>query len=246
MCAPERCPPYDSSPLTRGKRAGNRVGKLVPGLIPAHAGKTSHAGPCPATRRAHPRSRGENIASSFAFASSLGSSPLTRGKHLRRSDRRDRRRLIPAHAGKTLLGCLRFGGSGAHPRSRGENMTIKATAGPEVGSSPLTRGKRALPHRHRERPGLIPAHAGKTPPSPRHQDPRTAHPRSRGENNAHMEVNAVEQGSSPLTRGKPARRSARLFAHRLIPAHAGKTTCPPASSAATSAHPRSRGENGQA
>ena len=81
MCAPERCPPYDSSPLTRGKRAGNRVGKLVPGLIPAHAGKTSCSWCLPPYVRAHPRVGGDNVTALDGSPFTRGSSPRRRGKH---------------------------------------------------------------------------------------------------------------------------------------------------------------------
>ena len=49
-----------SSPLTRVKRRRFQVAGVVPGLIPAHAGKTCliRDGSTPA--KAHPRSRGEN------------------------------------------------------------------------------------------------------------------------------------------------------------------------------------------
>ena len=50
-------------------------------------------------------------------------------------------------------------------------------------------------------------------------------------------------GSSPLTRGKRRRRSRRLQAARLIPAHAGKTRGAGRVAPRPSAHPRSRGEN---
>ena len=53
------------------------------------------------------------------------------------------------------------------------------------------------------------------------------------------------EGSSPLTRGKPAGREHSLAPMRLIPAHAGKTESEPASASARAAHPRSRGENVQ-
>ena len=52
------------------------------------------------------------------------------------------------------------------------------------------------------------------------------------------------RGSSPLTRGKLVGPAAGLAVLGLIPAHAGKTTSRPASTAASWAHPRSRGENG--
>ena len=49
-----------SSPLTRGKPVFWRYRGETEGLIPAHAGKTLHAGDRGRARRAHPRSRGEN------------------------------------------------------------------------------------------------------------------------------------------------------------------------------------------
>ena len=90
-----------SSPLTRGKRNSCQFLSLKVGLIPAHAGKP----PRPQDRRrwsaAHPRSRGENHRVEPRLPSAHGSSPLTRGKPERRLHRAERRRLIPAHAGKT-------------------------------------------------------------------------------------------------------------------------------------------------
>ena len=50
-------------------------------------------------------------------------------------------------------------------------------------------------------------------------------------------------GSSPLMRGKHAGLDVHDLAAGLIPAHAGKTTWQPASTGASWAHPRSRGEN---
>ena len=52
---------------------------------------------------------------------------------------------------------------------------------------------------------------------------RTAHPRSRGENQDENIVNLSKQGSSPLTRGKPTWQLFLAQASGLIPAHAGKT-----------------------
>ena len=52
-----------------------------------------------------------------------------------------------------------------------------------------------------------------------------------------------EGGSSPLTRGKLARRVGDAIHARLIPAHAGKTTPRARRPASHEAHPRSRGEN---
>ena len=73
---------------------------------------------------------------------------------------------------------------------------------PADGSSPLTRGKRAVYSVLRHGFGLIPAHAGKTfTEDPVHRDAE-AHPRSRGENAVDGAAGLVLAGSSPLTRGK--------------------------------------------
>ena len=215
--------PAGSSPLTRGKLCALRVNASVIGLIPAHAGKTHHAHPSGASCAAHPRSRGENVSPSCSGRSWSGSSPLTRGKHNRRPDRRDHTRLIPAHAGKTNLWFGVDSTSGAHPRSRGENCHGVADLEAGVGSSPLTRGKHDGLVADRGPRRLIPAHAGKTARPAATAMARTAHPRSRGEN-----------------RPSPARRTSDAG---LIPAHAGKTPPTSATFSLTKAHPRSRGEN---
>ena len=172
-----------SSPLTRGKPevSVRRVERR--GLIPAHAGKTRKRSSLPSCRRgsspltrgkliiapgdatpgvAHPRSRGENSRVRCSRASHGGSSPLTRGK--RRESVLDEQGpgLIPAHAGKTRRR-WRGGACGrAHPRSRGENILATCDRMLELGSSPLTRGKRWSESPWIDFGGLIPAHAGKT------------------------------------------------------------------------------------
>ena len=155
-------PTRGSSPLTRGKRAPGRGCRHRRGLIPAHAGKTSGQGRARSRRRAHPRSRGENVVCFCAPSAVQGSSPLTRGKPDLRVGGLCRLRLIPAHAGKTRSPGTPIIVPGAHPRSRGENEKICQRVASWAGSSPLTRGKREhggddVPHG-----GLIPAHAGKT------------------------------------------------------------------------------------
>ena len=53
----------------------------------------------------------------------------------------------------------------------------------------------------------------------------------------------VDEGSSPLTRGKQVQPRAKPHDHGLIPAHTGKTPRSRGATARTWAHPRSRGEN---
>ena len=111
------------------------------------------------------------------------------------------------------------------------------------GSSPLTRGKLESCEVRQGAGRLIPAHAGKTRSKASRTVCSTAHPRSRGENAAGPVGSAVEDGSSPLTRGKPVGATRVRDGRRLIPAHAGKTRRTVARSWRRPAHPRSRGEN---
>ena len=212
---------------------------------------------------AHPSSRGENPRAFHEDHAPLGSSPLTRGKHVSRCGWVWRLGLIPAHAGKTWSRPLTGVGTWAHPRSRGENTAAGLPAAGAGGSSPLTRGNsRSSPAATSIRGsspltrgklgndlhacldvGLIPAHAGKTKAPPRPVSICRAHPRSRGENAPSTHERVSGRGSSPLTRGKLYSLYEQIFTKGLIPAHAGKTTTLLGTLAASRAHPRSRGEN---
>ena len=156
---------WGSSPLTRGKRS-----------LPSRWRRPA---------RAHPRSRGENLLMPSHMPSMKGSSPLTRGKLLQTEGHTTVAGLIPAHAGKTRSGPPGGCERPAHPRSRGENSAASFSQSQPPGSSPLTRGKRAHSLRLALQPGLIPAHAGKTPSRIGSGWNEGAHPRSRGENSSH-------------------------------------------------------------
>ena len=69
------------------------------------------------------------------------------------------------------------------------------------------------------------------------------HPHSHGENGMFTPPVYSFAGSSPLTRGKLDPQSDQRNAHRLIPAHAGKTLRALARVKRLRAHPRSHGEN---
>ena len=235
--------PVGSSPLTRGKRSSEVTHALARGLIPAHAGKTASSFASPTTRRAHPRSRGENHHLGIVPVIPSGSSPLTRGKHAPLAAVQLPRRLIPAHAGKTTACSPASSTRRAHPRSRGENEIARAEDVNANGSSPLTRGKPWKSRSPASIQGLIPAHAGKTGLRQRRYLGCRAHPRSRGENRPTPTAVSGMPGSSPLTRGKLANRIYADCETGLIPAHAGKTASQAAAWSLRRAHPRSRGEN---
>ena len=173
---------------------------------------------------AHPRSRGENPLTVAVMVAMPGSSPLTRGKLCRTLERVSDGGLIPAHAGKTCRTFSTCSSLPAHPRSRGENSPSALPMMREAGSSPLTRGKQQRLDRGSVAPRLIPAHAGKTTRAVTRLRALSAHPRSRGENNARGDKIAGAFGSSPLTRGKLIHLFGGDFLVGLIPAHAGKTS----------------------
>ena len=191
-----------SSPLTRGKPDGKLRTSGMSRLIPAHAGKTQRIEIHVSPSRAHPRSRGENTVAALALHGNAGSSPLTRGKQGGQALAVSALRLIPAHAGKTRSATSLRRARTAHPRSRGENVSLPLRARRDGGSSPLTRGKPIIDWHRGTGQRLIPAHAGKTRLGSRSSSLRAAHPRSRGENVVLILVPAVAAGSSPLTRGK--------------------------------------------
>ena len=133
-----------SSPLARGTLGITDNLHKESGLIPARAGNTPpprYASPPP---RAHPRSRGEHATSVSGQSMYSGSSPLARGTlHPGRAEA-DRPGLIPARAGNTIIASEAAVPFGAHPRSRGEHLTLAAAVFSVAGSSPLARGTRAI------------------------------------------------------------------------------------------------------
>ena len=150
-------------PRSRGENTDEQSARAGDaGSSPLTRGKRSSAAPNATPPTAHPRSRGENPADAANKPEGAGSSPLTRGKPARVRGRDRSTGLIPAHAGKTASAFGELAGGGAHPRSRGENLSARSCAKPKRGSSPLTRGKRKSSVRDSAEQGLIPAHAGKT------------------------------------------------------------------------------------
>ena len=192
-----------SSPRGRGKH--HRVIQVEAGvrLIPARAGKTT--GACRSSRlpRAHPRAGGENFATLACAGVRGGSSPRGRGKRRSRRSFSARPGLIPARAGKTLMGVERF-------------LVV-------TGSSPRGRGKPRRAVSSRLMRGLIPARAGKTVAHELVCVARGAHPRAGGENVRSRASWAWPIGSSPRGRGKPYGSHTLSVLPGLIPARAGKT-----------------------
>ena len=90
---------------------------------------------------------------------------------------------------------------------------------------------------------LIPARAGNTHLGSLGFARQSAHPRSRGEHNAHEATAPTANGSSPLARGTQLFASRSIRLRRLIPARAGNTAASCQTTRRRAAHPRSRGEH---
>ena len=214
-----------SSPLTRGAPQVITGESQIVRLIPAHAGSTTCGLSRSALEWAHPRSRGEHMVKFTPLAVASGSSPLTRGARDGRPIPGVLLGLIPAHAGSTQGSELGSPLPEAHPRSRGEHPPRVIWMRVRPGSSPLTRGAPFCAVGSTEDTGLIPAHAGSTWTISTTCMAWGAHPRSRGEHPGGRPSSPRAGGSSPLTRGAPNARLPMSPPPRLIPAHAGSTTC---------------------
>ena len=180
---------FGSSPLAQGTRCrrGSWCGAWR--LIPARAGNTMADRATGRHDPAHPRSRGEHVATGRAAVSVPGSSPLARGTRPVFSPAKRVFRLIPAHAGNTLHCSGEIINSSAHPRSRGEHGIPAMKPPEEYGSSPLARGTRLRCRVLLLCRRLIPARAGNTTPRGVHDRVITAHPRSRGEHHLDYPAN---------------------------------------------------------
>ena len=173
---------WGSSPRGRGKPHALELRIVGDRLIPARAGKTKRRSCQTARCTAHPRAGGENDMTMNTVARRDGSSPRGRGKPRRRRRRSNRRRLIPARAGKTPVRARAVRDRWAHPRAGGENRRSARGRWSHGGSSPRGRGKPSQRSRALVSRRLIPARAGKTASSCARSRSRAAHPRAGGEN----------------------------------------------------------------
>ena len=113
-----------SSPLARGTRGCGFLSSTPRRLIPARAGNTSCCSVALFLHSAHPRSRGEHVVAVFFPAHPGGSSPLARGTPTWVTCWVCPSRLIPARAGNTSALTSPLDSAPAHPRSRGEHLSI--------------------------------------------------------------------------------------------------------------------------
>ena len=231
-----------SSPLSRGILGQSWKDHRAKGIIPALAGNTSVLAYQGGGSADHPRSRGEYPVGWAGVSLGAGSSPLSRGILENHTQGFPRPGIIPALAGNTALRGVPGMTRRDHPRSRGEYNRIFSIPALSPGSSPLSRGILGGGTGQSADRRIIPALAGNTHRvgEPTHE--MADHPRSRGEYEVTQAVTLCSAGSSPLSRGIPARPAAPPQPYGIIPALAGNTSAPESLSPSLSDHPRSRGE----
>ena len=173
----------------------------------------------------------------------FGSSPRMRGKPRRPREDRQRRRIIPAHAGQTTHPTHPHHHRTDHPRACGANFERAKMKTRKSGSSPRMRGKRLRRLKNCMRLRIIPAHAGQTASHRGKRLDATDHPRACGANTIEFFAHEIEDGSSPRMRGKRRSISRPCLSVRIIPAHAGQTATLDGRASPSRDHPRACGAN---
>ena len=151
-------------------------------------------------------------------------------------------RIIPAHAGNSQMSQPLTVVISDHPRACGELATSAMIRIPSYGSSPRMRGTHTLPRFVAKKVRIIPAHAGNSRrfhhPTHRYSD----HPRACGELPTRNFAIPLAVGSSPRMRGTLFPFLIQFPGVRIIPAHAGNSTCDCSRTRAKADHPRACGE----
>ena len=215
------------------------------GITPAHAGKTQWYELRHHRRRDHPRACGENSPWLLFDKGIRGSPPRMRGKLCAVSSDCADFGITPAHAGKTPSRDFGPFLAGDHPRACGENTPLTREKPAQRGSPPRMRGKPGFVDEGAHRPGITPAHAGKTWPRRSASAARRDHPRACGENRSGCWRRFRRRGSPPRMRGKLLMGRLTRDPEGITPAHAGKTSARPGSGCSGRDHPRACGENGE-
>ena len=152
-----------------------------------------------------------------------GSSPLARGTPGQCGEELPDQGIIPAFAGNTSSDNIGHPIQEDHPRIRGEHAHFIITNLDKLGSSPHSRGTRALFFPFPRRSRIIPAFAGNTMIV------------------FHSPI--LRLGSSPHSRGTPQADFQKARKPGIIPAFAGNTAAAGGTSFSFRDHPRIRGEH---
>ena len=211
-----------SSPRMRGAALYDPVDCHEWGIIPAHAGSSISSWTMGRSSKDHPRACGEQPDLSAMCLIACGSSPRMRGAGSLVDVCECPGRIIPAHAGSSVLMAL--------------------CGLPDAGSSPRMRGAVVASDVRRVTIGIIPAHAGSSRGVLLEVIPSQDHPRACGEQDEQAQETVGIVGSSPRMRGAEVRERAAHDGLRIIPAHAGSSHNPRTDGIRSEDHPRACGE----
>ena len=128
------------SPLARGNRRGHVYPRAGTGSIPACAGEPIAIDPHPFSTRVYPRLRGGTMHGDEGSGKNLGLSPLARGNHVNRLQRKLPAGSIPACAGEPAAVRSDAFVCRVYPRLRGGTRERAAHEPSLQGLSPLARG----------------------------------------------------------------------------------------------------------
>ena len=189
------------SPRVRGNHDRDGLAADLPGSIPAGAGKPSRPSRMTGWCGVYPRGCGETLGKSYLRSRFQGLSPRVRGNRSSPDAVERRRGSIPAGAGKPVRTAAQGWPRRVYPRGCGE--TFRAERGPPAlaGLSPRVRGNLARHGPPLERPGSIPAGAGKPIGSRRSASFSRVYPRGCGETPYLTRAVAALRGLSPRVRG---------------------------------------------
>ncbi len=152
-----------------------------------------------------------------------GLSPLARGTPGACSNKKPRKRFIPAGAGNTRVSIQPHATRSVYPRWRGEHGKNHAHRQTRGGLSPLARGTLVRTHDICAPGRFIPAGAGNTINSGRFARRCPVYPRWRGEHKLTVAGIPPTVGLSPLARGTHYEHKLLIIPSRFIPAGAGNT-----------------------
>ena len=184
----------------RGSQHTQSHSPIALGIIPAYAGPTPAPAYISRTSGDHPRVCGAHSMTSPLANASVGSSPRMQGSRkldngvsategssprMRGSPEHGRLQsghagIIPAYAGLTHLQLVFCRCIWNHPRVCEAHESTSAGVTRSLGSSPRMRGSRSQTAAQRQRPGIIPAHAGLTVLCPGPESHPWDHPRACG------------------------------------------------------------------
>ena len=196
---------------------------VVPGITPAHAGKSISVLLLSHLAEDHPRPCGEKSALAGMIDDARGSPPPMRGKDAQGNLRDSNEGITPAHAGKRICSRLCANSRKDHPRPCGEKVIADLNGNVYTGSPPPMRGKDYVLDVDSQVVRITPAHAGKSQKCLRRALLCGDHPRPCGEKDKPIYYIYAWRGSPPPMRGKGGLYPLSSRNVRITPAHAGKS-----------------------